>query len=78
MKTCSIELQRAHARHNRRGTIEARIAAGLESLAARPDDDKAGKPLSLLRMRQETARVLMLLIDLQLAEFDKREARSRF
>ncbi|MCI4428047.1 MAG: hypothetical protein JHC40_02640 [Burkholderiales bacterium] len=78
MKTYSIELQQVKAMRNQHGTIEARIAAVVQPQSAIPDEDEAGEPLSVLSMTEETARVLMLLLKVQLAEFDKRKARSRF
>jgi hypothetical protein len=79
MKTYAIELQRVKAMSNAHGLITARIDALVQPQAARRgDDDADSEPLSLLSMNEETARVLMLLLKAQLAEFDKRKPRSRF
>ncbi len=81
MKTYAIELQRVKAMANDRGVINARIDALVQPQQARrgaADEDDAGEPLSVLSMSEDTARVLMLLLKAQLAEFDKRKARSRF
>lgn len=79
MKTYAIELQRVKAMSNAHGLITARIDALVQPQPARRDDDEAGaKRLSVLSMNEETARVLMLLLKGQLAEFDKRKPRSRF
>ena len=55
------------------GLVEAQIDAQV-TLVARPSDDA---PTSLLRMTEDTARVLQLLLKNQLAELDKRKARSQ-
>lgn len=79
MKTYAIELQRVKAMANERGVISARIDALVQPHSAkRGADDEAGEPLSVLSMNEDTARVLILLLKAQLAEFDKRKARSRF
>ena len=79
MKTYAIEVQRVKAMSNAHGLIHARIDALVQPQAARRGDDESGaEPLSLLSMNEETARVLVLLLKAQLAEFDKRKPRSRF
>ncbi len=79
MKTYAIELQRVKAIGNAHGVINARIDASVQPHPAKRDaDDAAGEPLSVLSMSEDTARVLVSLLKAQLAEFDKRKARSRF
>ena len=73
MKTYSIEIQKVKAMANSQGLIRAQIDALVQPAAARDD----GVPTTLLSMSEETARVLMLLLKAQLAEFDARKAKSR-
>lgn len=79
MKTYSIELQRIKAMSNSQGLIHARIDAVVQPQTSRrnPDDEDV-EPLSVLSMNEDNARVLLSLLKAQLAEFDKRKARSRF
>jgi hypothetical protein len=56
------------------GLIEAQIDAAVLPAAA-PPEGKA--PTTWLRMTEETARVLQALLKTQLAEVDKRKARSQ-
>jgi predicted xylose isomerase-like sugar epimerase len=79
MKTYAIELQRVKAMANQHGVISARIDALVQAHSTkRAAADDASEMLSVLSMSEDTARVLMLLLKGQLAEFDKRKARSRF
>ena len=73
MKTHQIEVQRVKAMSNSHGTIRVQIDALVQNAAPRDD----GVPTSELLMSEDTARVLLLLIKQQLAEFDSRKARSR-
>ncbi|HEY0821004.1 MAG TPA: hypothetical protein VGD46_19615 [Rhizobacter sp.] len=73
MKTFQIELQKIMSMANRNGLIEARIDALVLPKNARGDDE----PGTTLSFDEATARVLMLLLKQQLAEFDSRKARSR-
>ncbi len=73
MKTFQIELQKIKSMSNRNGLIEARIDALVLPHNNR-SDDAAGTTLSL---SEENARVLLLLLKQQLAEFDGRKARSQ-
>ena len=73
MKTYQIELQRVRGMSSSAGLVEAQIDAQV-TLVARPSDDV---PTSLLSMTEDTARVLQLLLKNQLAELDKRKARSQ-
>ena len=73
MKTHQIEVQRVTAMSNSHGMINVQIDALVQPAPNRDD----GMPTSMLTMSEETARVLLLLIKAQLAEFDGRKARSR-
>lgn len=74
MKTFQIELQKIKAMSNRNGLVEARIDALVLPNNARGDET----PSTTLSFNEETARVLLLLLKQQLAEFDGRKARSRY
>lgn len=73
MKTWNIEIQRVKAMNNSNGLIRAQIDALVQAAASRDD----GAPTTVLQFTEETARVLMLLLKTQLAEFDSRKAKSR-
>lgn len=73
MKTYDIEVQRFKAMTNAHGLIHARIDAAVQPQPRRD----AGEASTVLTMSEENARVLMLLLKAQLAEFDKRKARSQ-
>ena len=73
MKTWNIEVQKVKAMANSRGLIRAQIDALVQS--APPRDE--GMPTTVLSLSEDTARVLMLLLKAQLAEFDARKAKSR-
>ncbi len=77
MKTYAIELQRVKAMSNAHGLINVRMDAAVQAQPQRRNDDDAGEPHSVLSMTEETARVMLLLLKAQLAEFDKRKARSQ-
>lgn len=72
MKTVRIELQKIKSMSNRNGLIEARVDALV--LPASRGDDEGGNTLAF---DEPTARVLLLLLKQQLAEFDGRKARSQ-
>lgn len=78
MKTYTIELQRVKAMSNAHGLIHARIDAIVQPQSARRDADDGAEPTTVLSFDEDTARVLMLLLKAQIAEFDKRKAKSRF
>ena len=42
------------------------------------DADDAPEPATVLKLSEENARVLFLLLKQQIAEFDKKKAKSRF
>jgi len=72
MKNYQIEVQRFKRMSNAKGLIEAEIDALVLPLAARGD-----APHTVLSMSEENARVLQQLLKAQLAEIDKRKARSQ-
>jgi hypothetical protein len=73
MKTWNIEIQKVKAMANSNGLIRAQVDALVQPAAARDE----GVPSTVLSLSEETARVLMLLLKAQLAEFDSRKAKSR-
>ena len=73
MKTWNVEIQRVKAMSNSNGLIRAQIDALVQPAAPRDD----GVPTTLLQLSEETARVMLLLLKAQLAEFDGRKAKSR-
>lgn len=82
MKTYTIEIQKVKAMSNAHGLVNARIDAIVAAQPSRryADEgaDEGAAPHSVLSFSEDTARVLMLLLKAQLAEFDKRKAKSRF
>ena len=73
MKTWNIEIQRVKAMSNSNGLIRAQLDAVVQPAAARDE----GVPTTVLSLSEDNARVLMLLLKTQLAEFDARKAKSR-
>ena len=73
MKTWNVEIQRVKAMSNSNGLIRAQIDALVQPAAARDE----GVPTTVLQFSEETARVMLLLLKTQLAEFDARKAKSR-
>lgn len=73
MKHHQIEVQRFKRMSHVRGLIEAEVDALVLPLPARGD----ATPGTVLSMSEETARVLQMLLKAQLAELDKRKARSQ-
>jgi hypothetical protein len=73
VKTWNVEIQRVKAMSNGNGLIRAQIDALVQPAASRDD----GVPTTLLQFSEETARVMLLLLKTQLAEFDARKAKSR-
>ncbi|MDH4326536.1 MAG: hypothetical protein OEW90_20555 [Betaproteobacteria bacterium] len=74
MKTYQIELQRFKGIGHDSGMLEARVDVQVLPVAGRGDD---AAPASCLRMTEANARVLLALLKGQLAELDKRKARSQ-
>ena len=73
MKTWNIEIQRVKAMTNANGLIRAQIDALVQPAAARDE----GVETTVLSLTEDNARVLLLLLKTQLAEFDSRKAKSR-
>jgi hypothetical protein len=73
LKYHQIEVQRFKRMSHVRGLVEVEIDALVLPLSARGE----AAPSTVLSMSEETARVLQLLLKAQLAELDKRKARSQ-
>ena len=73
MKTWHVEVQKVKAMTNSNGLIRAQIDALVQSAAPRDE----GVATSVLSFSEDTARVLVLLLKAQLADFDTRKAKSR-
>jgi len=73
VKTFQIEVQRVKAMTNGNGLIRAQVDALVQPSPPRDE----GTPSTVLSLSEDTARVLMLLLKAQLAEFDARKAKSR-
>ncbi|MBC7482916.1 MAG: hypothetical protein H7337_13675 [Rhizobacter sp.] len=73
MKTYQIEIQRVKAMTNSNGLIRAQVDALVQSTPPRDE----GMPTTVLSLTEANARVLLLLLKTQLAEFDARKAKSR-
>lgn len=74
MKTFQIEIQRVKAMTSGHGLVEALIDALVIPQKPSPD---GREPSTRLSMSEADARVLFLLLKQQLAEFDKKKARSQ-
>jgi len=73
LKTYQIEIQRVKAMTNSNGLIRAQVDALVQSTPLRDE----GMPTTVLSLTEANARVLLLLLKTQLAEFDARKAKSR-
>ena len=73
MKNYQIEVQRVKGMTNSNGLIRAQVDALVQPAPLRDE----GTPTTVLHMTEATARVLLLLLKTQLAEFDARKAKSR-
>lgn len=78
MKTYQIEIQKVKAMAQNHGVVQARIDAIVAPQSKHRDADDESEPMTVLSFNEDTARVLFLLLKAQLAEFDKRKAKSRF
>ena len=78
MKTFTIEIQKVKSMANAHGLIHVRMDALVAPQPQRRDTDEAAEPATVLSMTEDNARVMMLLLKAQIAEFDKRKAKSRF
>jgi hypothetical protein len=77
MKTHRIELQKFKSASNSstRGTVSFRLDCLI--VPHKPKDDDS-EPASVLEMSEADARVLLILLKKQLADFDARKPKSRF
>ncbi len=73
MKNYQIEVQRVKGMTNSNGLIRAQVDALVQPAPLRDE----GTPTTVLNLTEATARVLLLLLKTQLAEFDARKAKSR-
>ena len=73
MKTWNIEVQKVKAMTNANGLIRMQVDALVQPSAPRDD----GPPGTTISLTEGNARILMLLLKAQLAEFDSRKAKSR-
>jgi hypothetical protein len=78
MKTYDIELLKVKSMHQGHGLIYMRLDASVQPQPRQRDDDGAQEPSTVLKLTEDNARVLMLLLKQQLADFDKKKAKSRF
>ena len=78
MKTYNIEIQKVKSMSNGHGLINVRIDALVAPQSRAQDSDDVGEPHTVLSLTEGNARVMLLLLKAQIAEFDKRKARSRF
>ena len=78
MKTYTVEIQKVKSMANAHGLIHVRVDTIVTPISSRQNPDDAGEPATILSLDEPTARTLMLLLKAQIAEFDKRKAKSRF
>jgi hypothetical protein len=73
MKTHQIEVQRVKTLTEAHGLVSLKVDALVLPIAARDE----GVPSTVISMSLDTARTVLLLLKAQLAEVDKRKARSQ-
>lgn len=78
MKTYDIELLKVKSMHQGHGLVYMRLDATVQPQPRQRDDDGTQEPSTVLKLTEDNARVLMLLLKQQLADFDKKKAKSRF
>lgn len=78
MKTYDIEIQRVKSMHQGHGLVYMRLDAAVQPQPRQRDDDGTQEPSTVLKLTEENARVLFLLLKQQLADFDKKKPKSRF
>jgi hypothetical protein len=79
MKTYDIELLKVKSMHQGHGLVYMRLDATVQPQPrSRDDDDAAQEPATVLKLTEDNARVLLLLLKQQLAEFDRKKPKSRF
>ena len=77
MKTYNVEIQKVKSMSNSHGEVHVRVDALVAAQTFRDNPDDAAEPHTVLSLTEANARVLLLL-KAQIAEFDKRKAKSRF
>lgn len=78
MKTYDIELLRVKSMHQGHGLVYMRLDATVQPQPRNRDDDGTLEPSTVLKLTEENARVLFLLLKKQLADFDQKKPKSRF
>lgn len=74
MKTHQIEIQKFKAATN---TLDGQVVFKVDTLIAPRTPQEGIEPSSLLSMTEANARVLMMLLKKQIAEFDAKKPKSR-
>lgn len=74
MKTHQIEVQKFKAAHN---NLHGQVMFKVDALVSARAAVDGVEPSSLLVMTEENARVLMVLLKAQIAEFDSKKPKSR-
>jgi hypothetical protein len=77
MKTYQIEIQRLKAITHDKGSLDLRVDALVLPSARARDDDHEATPGSVISLNEKDARSLLILLKAQLAELDKKKARSQ-
>ncbi len=78
MKPYDIELLKVKSMHQGHGLVYMRIDATVQPQPKQRDDAGTQEPSTVLKLTEDNARVLLLLLKQQLAEFDKKKPKSRF
>ena len=78
MKTHDIELLKVKSAHQGHGLVYLRLDATVQPQPRQTDPDDTREPATVLKMTEENARVLFLLLKQQLADFDRKKPKSRF
>ena len=78
MKTYNVEIQKVKSMSNSHGEVHVRVDALVAAQTFRDNPDDAAEPHTVLSLTEANARVMLLLLKAQIAEFDKRKAKSRF
>ena len=78
MKTYNVEIQKVKSMSNSHGEVHMRVDALVAAQTVRDNPDDATEPHTVLSLTEANARVMLLLLKAQIAEFDKRKAKSRF
>ncbi|MBL8279854.1 MAG: hypothetical protein JNL93_24525 [Pelomonas sp.] len=74
MKTYQIEIQKFKAAAN---NLHGQVVFKVDTLVAPRTPPEGIEPSTLLVMTEENARVLMVLLKAQIAEFDSKKPKSR-